>query len=159
MKRHQTTEDALRESLRVHGQLVPVYFLGRVIVDGRRRQRVVRELGRKVKETHLPNTRAAARVMWALHPYQAWEEYQDGRTLAEEAEYFGCSLADIATVKSVIRGPRRSDEMRHWSAGYKIRWTKAQAYLARVRQGQTKLTLGGIEEALKLPPFKRKRNH
>lgn len=148
------SEAALRASLRAHGQWVPVFILGGVVVDGRRRQRILRELGRTPREIILRDHKAAARTLWQLHPVAAWQEYSaDLKTLKEASEFFEVSPSDIAKIRNVLREPKPSD-VGNWRARYRLRWESAQRYLARVRQGQTKLTLGGIEHALKLPPFK-----
>jgi len=144
---------ALRDSLRAHGQWLDVFVLGGVVVDGARRKRLLQELGRTPRLTHLKSHAEAARVLWQLHPVQAWQEYGAGKSIREAVEFFGVAPSDIAKIRNVLREPPKS-ELGHWRARYRLRYESAQRYLGRVRQGLEPLTLGGIESALKLPPFK-----
>lgn len=150
--RHSVTEEALRDSLRTHGQFTAVFKLGGVIVDGRRRDRMLRELGRTPEVVNLRTARDAAQVLWQLHPVHALQEYCADMGLTETAEYLGVSLADVAAVRSETRPREQTRNLGEWRPNYRNRWNSAQRYLARVRQGHEPLTLGGIEKALKLPP-------
>lgn len=131
-----------------------MYTLGGVVVDGIRRQRLLREDGRTPRTVQLANHRAAARILWVAHPVHAWTEYGDDLTdLASAAAFFGVSPSDVATVRRLVRGETRSNPTK-WRAQYQHRWNAAQRYLGRVRQGTCPLTLQGIENALQLPPHK-----
>lgn len=153
--RHVFTHAALRESLRAHGQFVPVFVLGGVIVDGARRDRMMRELGRTPRQIQLHDHREAARVLWALHPWHALEEYCDGLSLTAAADLLGVTLADIATIRGHVnpRQPVSREKLPGWRPDYKRRWDACRRYLSKVRQGTVPLSVGGIEEALRLPPF------
>ena len=155
--RHQSTTEALRDSLRAHGQLVPVYKLGGVHVDGRRREALLQQLGRTPKVVHLRTHQEAARVLWTLHPIQAWLEYgeKEERSLKAHAEFFAVTLADVARIKNLCRpSPSDRGELGRWRANYKRSFERLQRYLARCRQGLEPITLSGVEHAIKLKPFK-----
>lgn len=152
--RHTVSEDALRSSLRAHGQFTSVFKLGGVFVDGRRRDRILRELGRTPEVVHLRTSQEAARVLWQLHPAHALEEYCSNMTLTEAAEHLAVSVSDIAAVRAEVRPKQQTRSFGDWRPDYRARWNRAQAYLSRVRQGLEPLSLGGIEQALRLRPLK-----
>lgn len=155
--RHQMSTEALRDSLRAHGQHVPVYKLGGVHVDGRRREALMQQLGRSPKVVHLRTHQEAARVLWTLHPIQAWQEYgqTEERTLKAHAEWFAVTLADVARIKNLCRlSPSDRGELGRWRAQYKRSYERLQRYLSRCRQGLEPITVSGVEHASKLTPFK-----
>lgn len=152
-RRHSLSYAALKASIRARGQLVPVYRLGGRVVDGQRRNRICRELGRTPVTVDLICRREAAQTLWAMHPVQALAEYGDPKeTLAEQAAFFGVGLQDVANARAAVR-PWPQGKLGPWRARYKQRYLSAQKYLGRVRQGLEPLTLDGIERALRLPPF------
>lgn len=151
--RHVLTHETLRESLRAHGQFTPVFVLGGIIVDGRRRDQFLRELGRTPNVVKLRDHTDAARILWQLHPWQALQEYCDGLSLQECAALLATTPADVATVRRHVMPAKSTSSFGEWRPNYKGRWDAAQRYLAKVRQGTCQLTLSGIEGALRLPPF------
>lgn len=153
-KRHQMSKEALRESLRAVGQLVPVFTHCGRVVDGSRRQSILYGLGRVPKVVELGSRREAAQLLFQLHPAAAFEEYADqGAGLHDLAQYFGVSVADVANVRALIT-PQLPTRYGAWRARYKRSFERVQAYLASVRQGTVELTIGGVERAMALPPWK-----
>jgi hypothetical protein len=150
-RRHIVSDEALRASLRVAGQFTPVFRLGGVIVDGRRRDRFLRELGRSPHVVDVHTQREAARVLWHLHPYHALVEYCSELSLGEAAELLDVTLADIAIVRGETRKHEQGRSFGDWRPNYRARWESARRYVARVRQGLEPLTVGGVERALRLP--------
>ena len=152
--RHTTTDSALRESLRAHGQFTAVFRLGGIIVDGRRRDRFLRELGRTPKCVDLHTAQEAARVLWQLHPWHALQEYCTEMALKEAADYLGVSIGDVSLVRAATRKTEQNRPFGDWRPNYRARWEAARRYLARVRQGLEPLTVGRIEAVLRLPPLR-----
>ena len=152
--RHAMTDESLRESLREQGQLLAVFVLGGVIVDGRRRDRFLRELGRTPRTRKLRTQKEAARVLWQLHPWHALSEYCEEMSLTQTAEFLGVSIADVSMVRGETRRVEQNRPFGDWRPNYKQRWERARRYIARCRQGLDQLTIGGVEEALRLPPLK-----
>lgn len=157
MSRHTITLEALRNSIRAYGQLTPVFILGGLVVDGTRRQQIMRELGRTPNVVTLHTHKEAARILWVTHPVQAWQEHgRDFDKLSDAAEFFNVCSSDIARIRSLLKPPKAAlDDLGAWRARYRIRYQRAQNYLSKVRQGLTPLTLGGIESALRISPTQR----
>jgi hypothetical protein len=155
LRRHLLSEDALRESLRVHSQWVPVFIFGGVVLDGKRRQRLCRELGRTPHTVELRDKREAARVLFVLHPVEAVIEFCSDMPVLEASEFLGVQPSDFALIRRELQ-KMPAKKLGDWRPNYKRRFDTAQKLIARVRQGLDPLTVTNIEKALRLPQIKPK---
>jgi hypothetical protein len=155
LRRHLLSDDALRESLRVHSQWVPVFVFAGAVLDGKRRQRLMRELGRSPLEVVLRDKREAARVLFVLHPVEAVIEFCAEMPVLEASEFLGVQPSDFALVRRELQKiPAKKPG--EWRPNYKRRFDTTQKLLARVRQGLDPLTVTNVERALRLPQVKQK---
>lgn len=94
----QLTDPQLRDSLRRIGPLLPVFYSGGSILDGRRRQSICALIGRSIRVAEIAGA-DAPRVLWLLHPDRALRRWGHGLELREQCELFGVSAAEVARAR------------------------------------------------------------
>lgn len=85
----------LRESILRVGPILPAYFWGAVLLDGKKRIQACGELGIQLKEVFLDTPEQAAALLWSLHPDRAVEMFRPD-TLTQAGELFCAPLATLA---------------------------------------------------------------
>ena len=145
-RRHTMSFETLKASIRAHGQFTPVFRLGGVIIDGRRRDRAMKELGRTPRTVDLKSKEEATRVLWVHHPFQALQEYaSETDSIATMAEQMGASIAELSQVLAANRPP---PPPKGRAVRYRAKYDRLRRYLGRVRQGLEPITVNGVEHAI-----------
>ena len=135
------SDHSLFESIRRVGPVLPVYRFDGQILDGARRLNACRRLGIEINEHECRSVLEAAPILWVLHPERAWEKFQ-ARGIVGCARLFGVRPGAVASIVSRMGPP-----------GAKVRYrrivTRARRYHERCEQGLERVSLDGLERALR----------
>lgn len=85
----------LRESIRLHGMILPVYYHNGRVLDGSRRGPAALQVGLIPRQQTIDDPVLAARLLWSLHPDRALREFASNLQPMAAARLFDCRPSQI----------------------------------------------------------------
>lgn len=148
----------LRSSLLTIGPILPVYQWNGMVIDGARRLDWCNRLGISIRKEQLESRKAAACLLWALHPDRCLTVFHC-RTLDDCAELYGSTPARVASVRAGAfpRPPEPAPLGRGWVGRHQVdridersKCVKVQFWISRADREsmfRARKAQGGTSEA------------
>lgn len=112
----------IRESVRINGQILPVYMYLGAILDGALRHQALLECGREVRYRHLATEEEAAQLLWSLHPRRAVVMFGRGRPLIQLAALFAAPPRAVNRIlKELAPAPEKKYRRRDYTKRLTVR--------------------------------------
>ena len=110
------TAEKMHKSISQIGPLLPVYFWGAMILDGKKRQAACDALGIKIDLVVIEEQEKAAALLWSLHPERAFKMFRPD-SMVEASRLFACPLVDVLPFfrKPVIKKQEIRRKRKTWA--------------------------------------------